>query len=264
MINRISNGHEQVEATKKDSIAPDRKHCWISFGGNIGDVKGTFDASLALLSLHPRIELGARSGLYSTAAMGTQAGTQFLNSICGLTTELAPKELLRVLQAVEDQLGRVRDIRWGPRTLDLDVISYGDEVIHDPELTVPHPGVTYRRFVLDPLVEIAPQWRHCLLMETAGQMLERLMRRPLKVELLDLTVEQTMTLAEQLYPRFPDLQFVRDAACDDDALPIRLKASPACRSHTVVDLRHSPGCLLEQLTSAFTVIFDAPCRISDW
>ena len=260
----MSNGREQVDTSETPSSPRSRVHCWISFGGNIGDVKGTFDAALALLSLHPQIELGARSGIYSTVPMGAQAGGQFITSICGMTTELHPKELLRILQAVENQLGRVREIRWGARTLDLDLISYGDEVINDPELTVPHPAVTYRRFVLDPLVEIAPDWRHALFVESAAQLLQRLTKRPLRVELLDLDDEQTKTLADQLSSRFSDVQFVCDEPHSTDVLPIRLRQSSTSRNQTVIDLMHSPGCLLEQLTSAFTVMFDAPSRISDW
>jgi 2-amino-4-hydroxy-6-hydroxymethyldihydropteridine diphosphokinase len=148
--------------------------------------------------------------------------------------------------------------------LDLDIISYGDHVIHEPELIVPHPALTYRRFVLDPLVEVAPDWRHCQFAESAGELQLRLMRRPLKVELLDLSDEQIKTLADQLCPRFQDLQFVSDAHNSPDVIPIRLKCATSHRHHTVIDLRHSPGCLLEQLTSAFTVIFDAPFRISSW
>jgi 2-amino-4-hydroxy-6-hydroxymethyldihydropteridine diphosphokinase len=196
--------------------------------------------------------------------MGSQAGPPYLNSICGMRTSLAPKELLRVLQAVENQLGRVRDVRWGPRTLDLDLISYGDEVVNDPDLIVPHPSFTYRRFVLDPLVEVASDWRHPLFSESAAQMLERLRRRPLLVELLDVSVEEMETLADQLRPQFSEIEFVFDAADSLDVLTIRMASSSTNRHQTVIDLTHSPGSLLEQLTSAFTVIFDRPERISDW
>jgi hypothetical protein len=146
----------------------------------------------------------------------------------------------------------------------LDLISHGDAVVNDHDLTVPHPALTYRRFVLDPLVEIAPDWRHPMFSEAAWQMLSRLMSRPLSVELLDHSSEQAAVLAHQLRPRFPDLEFVCDATESNDVLPIRTTSAPSNRRQTVIDLRHSPGCLLEQLTSAFTVIFDAPVRVSDW
>jgi 2-amino-4-hydroxy-6-hydroxymethyldihydropteridine diphosphokinase len=239
-------------------------HCWISFGGNVGEVRATFDAALALLSLHCHIQLGARSGLYCSTPMGAQAGSRFLNSICGLTTRLTPQNLLSVLQSVETQLGRVRDIDWGPRTLDLDLLSYGDRIIDEPQLVVPHPALTYRRFVLDPLVEIDPSWHHPMFAESTARMLDRLKSRPLKVVLHDLTAEQFCEVVGELAPRFPDLQLVSEIEASEDVLPIRVTAPPTACGKKSVDLRRSPGDLIEQLTAAFTAIFDSPIRVSDW
>lgn len=257
-------------ATSDESFSTDETPqpaaCWVSFGGNIGDVKATFDAALALLSLHPQIQLGQRSGIYSTLPMGSQAGSPFLNSVCGLTTQLPPRELLTVLQSVETQLGRVRDVRWGPRTLDLDLLNYSDQFVCEPDLIVPHPALTYRRFVLDPLVEVDPHWCHPGSSESATKLASRLTVRPLKVTLIDVPAAQIELLANQLKPRFPHLDLVapgRDES--DNALPITTATSPPCRScQTVVDLRRSPGDILEQLTSALTAIFDAPERICEW
>ena len=239
-------------------------HCWISFGGNVGEVRATFDAALALLSLHCHIRLGQRSGLYCSAPMGTQAGSRFLNSVCGLTTRLSPHDLLSVLQSVETQLGRVREIDWGPRTLDLDLLSYGDEVIDEPRLVIPHPALTYRRFVLDPLVEIDPDWQHPVFAESAAQILDRLKHRPLKIALSDLSGEQICELYGELMSRFPDVQLVCEQEAADNVLPIQVKAPPDCCGKKSVDLRRSPGDLLERLTAALTAIFDSPTRVSDW
>lgn len=239
-------------------------HCWISFGGNVGDVRATFNAALALLSLHCDIHLGRRSGLYCSTPMGSYSGSRFLNSVCELTTRLGPHDLLTVLQSVETQLGRVREIDWGPRTLDLDLLSYGDHVINDPRLLVPHPAVAYRRFVLDPLVEVDPDWKHPLFVESASQMLTRVKTRPLRVALFNLTEDEVCELSGVLSLKFPELQLFGETEVSDETLPIRVTEAPSVCGRISVDLQRSPGDLLEKLTSAFTAMFDAPIRISDW
>lgn len=238
-------------------------NCWIAFGGNLGQVRATFDAALALLSLHPDIELGKRSGLYCTAPMGTQAGSRFLNSVCGMRTRLPPHELLTVLQSVETQLGRIREIDWGPRTLDLDLLSYGNHIIDEPRLVIPHPAVTYRRFVLDPLVEIAPDWLHPVFEEPAAQMLMRLQSRPLQCTLGGLSESEHCEACGELTTKFPEIELVNGEHHTDEVLPIHLD-SPKPEKQKFVDLRRSPGDFLEKLTAAFTAIFDAPVRVSDW
>jgi len=253
---------ESCESTMTTPL-PTYHDCWISFGGNVGDVKATFDAALALLSLHCHIRLGRQSGIYSTAPMGSQAGTSFLNSVCELSTCVCPRKLLGVLQSVETQLGRLRDIRWGPRTLDLDLLSYGNQIICDPDLIVPHPALTYRRFVLDPLIEVAPDWRHPQFPdETAIRLRTRLDSRPLRVSLPGVPVEKLNQLKIQLGQRFPQLKLVNDDC--PDALQIQTTANQPVNGGSYVDLRRSPGDLFEQLTSALTAIFDAPERILDW
>ena len=246
------------------SNSPGDFHCWISFGGNVGDVKATFDAALALLSLHCRIQLKERSGLYCSAPMGSHAGSPFLNSICGLTTQLHPQQLLSALQSVETQLGRVREICWGPRTLDLDLLSYGNWIVHEPRLVIPHPALTYRRFVLDPLVEVAANWRHPVCQNTAGQILDRVTSRPLQIRLLDVPSEQAEDLLCQLLPQFPDIKLVMDGESSTAAIPFLMRSTSTTYDDMIVDLRRSPGDMLEQLTSALTAIFDAPRRVSDW
>lgn len=250
--------------TPSDQANLEYVRCWISFGGNVGDVKATFDAALALLSLHSHIRLGARSGLYCTAPMGSSAGRPFVNSVCELTTKLSPLRLLSVLQCVENQLGRVRDIRWGPRTLDLDILTYGEYVHDEPDLIVPHPALTYRRFVLDPLAEVAADWRHPVGEMSAAQLVSRLEHRPLRIALSDVAPPQLEKLSNQLRSRFPDVELVASQSALSDALRVRT-SSPAHESERgVIDLRRSPGDLLEQLTSALTAALDAPQRMSDW
>lgn len=253
----------EISYSQQGTLPSDGVDCWVAFGGNLGEVRANFDAALALLSLHPHIELGKRSGLYCTAPMGSQAGSRYLNSVCGLRTRLPAQELLTVLQSVETQLGRVRSIDWGPRTLDLDLLSYGDLIIEEPRLVIPHPSVTYRRFVLDPLVEVAPDWRHPTFEECAEQMLSRLKNRPLRCCLGGLTESQQCSACGELATKFPDIEFVFGEQSGGNVLPIHV-TSPLPAKTKVVDLRRSPGDFLEQLSAAFTAILDVPTRVSDW
>lgn len=265
MSESISSNPSSIEDAAKQA-GPTPNRCWISFGGNVGDVKSTFNAALALLSLHSEIQLGRRSGLYSTAPMGRLAGAPFVNSVCELVTTIDPHKLLKVLQCVENHLGRVRDVCWGPRTIDLDLMSYGTCVFEHPDLIVPHPGVTYRRFVLDPLVEVDRDWVHPKCGVTAGELLERLNRRPLAVSIVDVPFEHAEVLEEKLTRKFPDLKLVCDSSPRSCPYRLRIRTSGSavdCRLPTI-DLRRSPGDLFERLSSALTAIFDQPHRIGDW
>ncbi len=134
--------------------------CAIALGGNLGDPVATFARALAALQAHPAITVTARSPWYRTPPMGPPQ-PDYLNG-CALleviAAKLDPAGLLAVLLAIEAECGRVRGERWGPRVLDLDLLLYGDRVVTDPGLTVPHPGLRDRAFVLQPLADIAPQW----------------------------------------------------------------------------------------------------------
>src|SRR5690349_832055 len=98
--------------------------CWIGIGANIGDARAAFDAVWQSLGKHSAIHLRSRSGLYQTTPVGQQAGGLFTNAAVSLTTSLAPLELLGLLQQVESDLGRTRDLRWGPRPIDLDLLLF--------------------------------------------------------------------------------------------------------------------------------------------
>jgi 2-amino-4-hydroxy-6-hydroxymethyldihydropteridine diphosphokinase len=124
---------------------------YVGLGANLGDREGTIRAAIAQL---PGVV--AVSPLRETDPVGITDQPQFLNGVAALETELAPRALLDVLLAVERRLGRERKERWGPRTIDLDLLLYGDEVIDERGLTVPHPRLGERRFVLEPLADLAP------------------------------------------------------------------------------------------------------------
>jgi 2-amino-4-hydroxy-6-hydroxymethyldihydropteridine diphosphokinase len=133
----------------------------IALGGNVGDVRATLDRAIAALCDGTRVRLVARSSDYKTPPWGVEEQAAFVNCAIVTQTDLAPPALLRHAQAVEQQFGRdrPREQRWGPRTLDIDLIAYDDVVLDTPELTLPHPRAFERAFLLVPLAEIAPERR---------------------------------------------------------------------------------------------------------
>jgi 2-amino-4-hydroxy-6-hydroxymethyldihydropteridine diphosphokinase len=131
----------------------------IALGGNIGDVRGTFQKAIANICGMTQAALLARSSDYTTPPSGDVEQEPFINACIEIDTPLDPHALLFTLQKIETKFGRDRakERRWGPRTLDLDLIAYDDVSIEKPELTLPHPRLFERAFVLVPLAEIAPE-----------------------------------------------------------------------------------------------------------
>jgi 2-amino-4-hydroxy-6-hydroxymethyldihydropteridine diphosphokinase len=129
----------------------------IALGSNLGNSLQTLESAIVSLTQTSAISLQARSHWYQTKAVGPPQ-PNYLNGCILLTTTLNPHALLQVLLDIEKQFGRVRRERWGPRTLDLDLLLYGDRILHTPNLQIPHPHMTERAFVLVPLAEIAPDW----------------------------------------------------------------------------------------------------------
>jgi len=128
----------------------------IGLGGNIGDVLDSFRFGLDCLHADPATRVTRASPLYRTPAWGLEEQPDFLNACAELETWLSPHELLSLLQSVEDMRGRKRCEMWGPRTLDLDLLIYGEQQIDTNNLTVPHPLITERAFVLKPLAYLTP------------------------------------------------------------------------------------------------------------
>ena len=130
---------------------------WIGLGSNLDNPVRQVNTALAALDDLPKSRLRACSGLYRSAPMGPQDQPDYINAVAALDTALSAPALLEALQGIEQAHARVRGRHWGPRTLDLDILLYGDAVIDSPTLSVPHPGLATRNFVLAPLAEIAPR-----------------------------------------------------------------------------------------------------------
>lgn len=151
-----------------------RETAYIGFGSNVGDRVDFCDRAVTLLSLLPHSQLTGVSLLYETEPVNDGANPGdgwFLNGVAQLETDVTPKSLLTVLREIERSLGRDQDDRSGPRTIDLDVLFYGNQTIDEPGLIVPHPRVHQRRFVLIPLNDLAPMLIHPITQRAVHQML---------------------------------------------------------------------------------------------
>ncbi len=132
---------------------------FVALGGNIGDVLSTFDRAIAMFCDAAAVRLIARSSDYQTPPWGVTDQPPFINAVIAVTTSLSPHDLLARAKECERAFGRDRahEVRWGPRSLDIDLLAYDDLVLDDADLILPHPRLFERAFVLVPLAEIAPE-----------------------------------------------------------------------------------------------------------
>lgn len=148
---------------------------FLAFGANLGDRDQTLRAARDILQSTPGFNLLACSPLYESDPVGGPQGQPpYLNAVLAATTELAPRQLLELCQQIETDFGRERKEKWGPRTLDIDLLLFGPEIIDEPDLTVPHPRLHERRFVLAPLCDLAPDLVHPRLRKPAHRLLAEL------------------------------------------------------------------------------------------
>ena len=161
-------------------MGPQGEEAFVGLGSNLGDRRAHLASAFAALSVLPGTQLVARSSFYESAPLDAD-GADYLNAVAWLRTTLAPLELLHALQAIESAAGRQRPYPNAPRSLDLDLLLYGDRMIESDELLLPHPRLEQRAFVVVPLLEIAPdlRWRggerlDALLPALAGQRLAKL------------------------------------------------------------------------------------------
>lgn len=131
---------------------------YLGIGSNVGDRAGFCRAAVAALDAHPGIDVDARSSLYETSPIGGPPQRSFVNLVVRVRTTLDAHDLLDAVKGIERQLGREpTEMRWGPRVADLDILTFDDEKLAEPDLEIPHPRLTQRRFVLVPLLEIDPE-----------------------------------------------------------------------------------------------------------
>jgi 2-amino-4-hydroxy-6-hydroxymethyldihydropteridine diphosphokinase len=147
----------------------------LALGSNLGNAQGNIDRAVAELSRLPGVSLGTSSAVHTTHAIGGPTGqSEFANAAVIVATELSPAELLTALQALELAMGRQRSERWAARVIDIDLLLYGEQVVRNATLCVPHPRMSFRPFVLDPSYEIASDWVHPHLQVTLGELHQRL------------------------------------------------------------------------------------------
>ena len=143
---------------------------FIVSGGNLGD--RMVNLSRAKNAIAEKIgNITSQSSIYETAAWGKEDQPAFLNQVLEISTKLSPQDLLTSLLSIEKEMGRIRTEKLGPRTIDLDILFYNDTIIQEDNLVIPHPHISSRRFVLEPLSELAPNFVHPALQKTISELL---------------------------------------------------------------------------------------------
>ena len=147
---------------------------YIGVGSNLNHPQENCKRAVARLNAHQNIKVKAEASFYETEPLGVKEQGWFINTVVEVITELDAEELLTVLLEIEQEMGRMRQEKWGPRIIDLDLLFYGDKIIKTANLIIPHPEIVHRRFVLAPLEEINPSLFHPLIKKTIRELLEAL------------------------------------------------------------------------------------------
>jgi len=175
------------------------QHVFLGLGSNVGDREEYIEQAVFLLGKLKGVEILKRSSNYETQAEGNVEQPPFLNAAVEIKTALPPQKLLKHTHDIENALGREREVEWGPRTIDIDILIYGNLILSEDELQVPHPLLHERMFVLMPLKEISPNFPHPVLEKSFGELFE------------DKKVESGATYDDEL----PGFKEIRKAGYDD-------------------------------------------------
>ena len=144
----------------------------LHIGSNIGDRENNLAQCRQLLSMHLG-EVTEVSDIYATEAWGITDQPEFLNQAIRVSTLTSPSKVLKIIQKIECIIGKEKEFHWGPRRIDIDIIFYGDKIINESELTIPHPEMHKRAFVLHPLMDIIPDFMHPVYQKTISQLLDQ-------------------------------------------------------------------------------------------
>ncbi|MCD4650650.1 MAG: 2-amino-4-hydroxy-6-hydroxymethyldihydropteridine diphosphokinase [Candidatus Cloacimonetes bacterium] len=150
------------------------RKAFVALGSNLGNRHENIETALVALNEVAGLNLICCSKVIETSPFGVTNQPDFLNAVALFYCQLEPLQLLKTCQQIETNLGRIRTRRWGARTIDIDILSIDDLCINITELTLPHPGIAERKFVLKPLTEIAPDWKHPQTGLTAKEMLRQI------------------------------------------------------------------------------------------
>jgi 2-amino-4-hydroxy-6-hydroxymethyldihydropteridine diphosphokinase len=203
----------------------------IGLGSNLGDRRATLDQALAALRASPGIEALLASAYHTTSPVGGPAGQgPFLNAAAAFETTLSPPALLHRLQALEAAAGRVRSERWGERSLDLDLLLFGNVILDSEELTIPHPHLALRRFVLEPLAEVAPQAVDPSTGLSILALLENLDRTPRVVSLVGWPPSALAAIVAAIPPDWVAQSFPECPGAAPPEQPTFIAAPPSCKT----------------------------------
>jgi 2-amino-4-hydroxy-6-hydroxymethyldihydropteridine diphosphokinase len=176
---------------------------FVGIGANLGDPAAQCTEAVRRIGMIPGVRMLRCSSLYRTAPVGPMEQGWFINAVAEVRTDLSPSKFLEALKEIEGQMGRTEGPRWGPRVIDLDILLYGQEVVDQEGLKIPHPEMHRRRFVLEPLCELASYAVHPAFGVSARGLLDRL-SDPGHVELYIPEATDGMKKADDLSPRVPN------------------------------------------------------------